>query len=203
VSRTSPRSSQPSERPLDLGADVSVQSATKFIGGHSDLLAGVATTRRDDLVAQLRRNRTLHGGTPGALEAYLAVRGARTMSLRLERGQQSALTLAERLAEHPAVERVRYPGLPGDPGHARAAAQMSGFGSVLSFELDGSEAAGEACRRVRLIRHATSLGGVESNMEQRAVLDGQEHMPPGLIRFSVGIEDVDDLWADLSQALSG
>lgn len=191
------------QRPLDLGADLSVQSATKFIGGHSDLLAGVATTRRADLVEQLRRNRTLHGGTPGALEAYLAARGARTMALRLERGQRSAQVLAERLAEHPAVERVRYPGLPDDPGHQRAAAQMSGFGSVLSFELASKDAAADACRRVRLIRHATSLGGVESNMEQRAVLDGQEHMPPGLIRFSVGIEDVDDLWTDLAHAIEG
>ena len=191
------------QRPLDLGADLSVQSATKFIGGHSDLLAGVVTTRSDDLVAMLRRNRTLHGGTPGALESYLAVRGARTMAIRLERGQRSAQVLAERLAAHPAVERVRYPGLPDDPGHARASAQMCGFGSVLSFELASKEAAAAACRRVRLIRHATSLGGVESNMEQRAVLDGQGHMPPGLIRFSVGIEDVDDLWRDLDLAISG
>jgi len=190
------------QRPLDLGADLSVQSATKFIGGHSDLLAGVVTTRRADLVATLRRNRTLYGGTPGALESYLAVRGARTMALRLERGQQTAGVLAERLAEHRAVRRVRYPGLPDDPGHALARAQMVGFGSVLSFELAGLEEAAAACRNVRLIRHATSLGGVESTMEQRAVLDGQEHMPPGLIRLSVGIEHPDDLWTDLDGALA-
>jgi cystathionine gamma-synthase len=190
------------QRPLDLGADLSVQSATKFIGGHSDLLAGVVTTRRDDLAAALRRLRVIHGGTPGALETFLATRGIRTMALRLERGQASAQVLAERLADHPAVARVRYPGLPDDPGHVIAAAQMSGFGSVLSFELASFDAARTACRRVRLIRHATSLGGVESTMEQRAVLAGQEDIPPGLIRLSVGIESVDDLWRDLDAAIS-
>lgn len=190
------------QRPLDLGADLSVQSATKFIGGHSDLLAGVVTTRRPELADALRRQRLLHGATPGALETFLATRGVRTMALRLERGQASARTIAERLADHPAVTRVRYPGLPDDPGHALAAAQMSGFGSVLSFELADAEAARAACRRIRLIRHATSLGGVESTMEQRAALDGQEDVPPGLIRLSVGIESVDDLWLDLDQAIS-
>ena len=189
------------QRPLDLGADLSVQSATKFIGGHSDLLSGVVTTRSSELVARLRRSRTLHGGTPGALESYLAVRGARTMALRLDRGQANALTLAERLTGHPAVERVRYPGLPDDPGHGRATAQMDGFGSIVSFELASWQAAHEAVRRTRLIRHATSLGSVESTMEQRAVLDGQETVPPGLIRLSVGIEHVDDLWADLTAAI--
>lgn len=191
------------QRPLDLGADVAVQSATKFVGGHSDLLAGVVTTKRGDIADALRRRRVLHGGTPGALEAFLATRGARTMALRLERGQQSAQTIADHLARHPAVERVRYPGLTDDPGHQLAASQMRGFGSVLSFELASFEAAHAACRRTRLIRHATSLGGVESTMEQRATLAGQESIPPGLIRLSVGIEAVDDLVRDLDQAIDG
>ena len=190
------------QRPLDLGADLAVQSATKTIGGHSDLLSGVVTTRSPELVARLRRSRTIHGGTPGALEAFLAVRGARTMAIRLARSQESALVIAERLADHPAVARVRYPGLPSDPGHERARAQMRGFGGVVSFELADRQAAHDAVRRTRLIRHATSLGGVESTMEQRAVLDGQENIPPGLIRLSVGLEHVDDLWADLDQAIS-
>lgn len=190
------------QQPLDLGADMSVQSATKFIGGHSDLLAGVVTTRSEALVARLRRSRTLHGGTPGALESFLAVRGVRTMALRLERGQASALVLAERLSNHAAVARVRYPGLPTDPGHARAGEQMRGFGSIVSFELHSWQAAHDAVRRTTLIRHATSLGAVETNMEQRAVLDGQEGIPPGLIRMSVGIEHVDDIWADLARAIS-
>lgn len=106
------------QRPLDLGADVSFQSATKFIGGHSDLLAGVVTVRRGDLHAALRRSRELSGATPGALEAFLAARGARTMALRLERAQANAIKLAERLLTHPRVERVRYPGLTSHP-HAR------------------------------------------------------------------------------------
>jgi cystathionine gamma-synthase len=189
------------QRPLDIGADMSVQSATKFIGGHSDLLSGVVTTRSPALVTRLRRSRTLHGGTPGALESYLAVRGARTMALRLARGQASAMTLARRLAECAAVERVRYPGLPGDPGYHRARDQMHGFGSIVSFELATWQAAHDAVRRTRLIRHATSLGSVESTMEQRAVLDGQEGIPAGLIRLSVGVEHVDDLWADLAAAI--
>ncbi|MGI9646333.1 MAG: trans-sulfuration enzyme family protein [Ilumatobacteraceae bacterium] len=191
------------QQPLDLGADIAVQSTTKFIGGHSDLLGGVATTRNPELAARLDRNRTLRGATPGALEAFLALRGARTMALRLERSQQSAGVLAERLSGHPAVEHVRYPGLPGDPGHALASEQLGGFGSIVSFVVAGGGAAADAaCSNVRLICHATSLGGVESTMERRAAVAGQEHLPPGLVRLSVGIEAVDDLWADLDQALA-
>ena len=190
------------QRPLDLGADLAVQSATKFIGGHSDLLSGVITTRSAELIERLRRSRTLHGGTPGALESYLAVRGARTMALRLRQAEATALELAGRLAAHDAVTRVRYPGLATDPNHARAREQMAGFGSILSFELDSYRSAHDAVRRTRLIRHATSLGSVESTMEQRAVLDGQQDVPPGLIRLSVGVEHVEDLWADLDRAIA-
>jgi cystathionine gamma-synthase len=173
------------QQPLELGADVSMQSATKFLGGHSDLLMGVATTRSDELAERLREHQGLHGATPGALEAYLALRGMRTLPLRLERAQASAAALARRLTEHPAIEVVRYPG----------------FGSMLSFDVAGGEAADAVCAGTRLIRNATSLGGVESTMERRAVISGQEHLPPGLLRLSVGIEDVEDLWRDLSTAL--
>ena len=190
------------QRPLDLGADLSFQSATKFIGGHSDLLAGVISVRRDDLYAAVRESRHLQGATPGALESFLAVRGARTMALRLERAQANAMILAERLHAHPGVVRTRYPGLPSHPTHAVARAQLLGYGTIVSFDVRGGAAAADAvCSRVRLIQHATSLGAVESTIERRAGIPGQEHLPPSLLRLSVGIEHVDDLWADLGGAL--
>ncbi len=190
------------QRPLDFGATVSLQSATKFIGGHSDLLAGAATTRDDRLWQALRTSRELSGATPGTLECFLAVRGARTMALRLERSQQTAALLAGRLEAHPQVERTRYPGLPSHPTHATAQRVLKGFGSLISFDVrGGAEAADAVCRAVRLIRHATSLGAVESTMERRAAIPGQQHLPPSLLRLSVGIENVDDLWNDLDQAL--
>ena len=190
------------QQPLEFGAAVSLQSATKFIGGHSDLLAGVATTRDDALWRALRTSRELTGATPGTLEAFLAVRGARTLALRLERAQQTALTLAERLETHPLVTRVRYPGLPSHPTHATAKRVLKGFGTIISFDLrGGAELADAACRNVRLIRHATSLGAVESTIERRAAVPGQGHLPPSLLRLSVGIEAVDDLWADLDSAV--
>lgn len=190
------------QQPLDFGATLSLQSATKLIGGHSDLLAGIATTRDDELWHALRRSRELAGATPGTLEAFLAVRGVRTLALRLERAQNSAMILAQRLESHPRVTRVRYPGLPSHPTHATAARVLKGFGSIVSFDLlGGAELADAVCRNVRLIHHATSLGAVESTMERRAAIPGQEHLPPSLLRLSVGIEDVDDLWADLESAL--
>lgn len=188
------------QQPLSLGADVVVHSATKFIGGHADLLLGVAVAD-EPLAVRLRRRRQVAGATPGTLEAYLAVRGVRTMAVRVEQGQRSAGALARRLAAHPAVHRVRYPGLPDDPGHARAAAQMTGFGAVLSFELADAAAADAVCDAVEVINSATSLGGVESTIERRAKLSGQQHVPPGLLRLSVGCEHLDDLWDDLAAAL--
>ncbi|MBN9417134.1 cystathionine gamma-synthase [bacterium SCN 62-11] len=188
------------QQPLELGATFSIQSATKFIGGHSDLLAGVATTREEQRWQALRVSRELHGATPGTLEAFLAVRGVRTLALRLQRAQQNAMELAERLSRHTAVACVRYPGLAAHPTHAAARRLLKGFGPVISFDVRGD--ADAACRRIRLIRHATSLGGVESTMERRAAVPGQGHLPAGLIRLSVGIEDVEDLWKDLCQALA-
>jgi cystathionine gamma-synthase len=190
------------QRPLDLGADIAFQSATKFIGGHSDLLSGVLTVRREDVRARLLRSRSLTGATPGALESFLAVRGARTMAVRLERAQQNAAVLAERLQAHPRVSTVRYPGLPSHPSHGLAREQLKGFGSMLSFDVRGSAEEAEAvCTRLRLVHHTTSLGAVESTIERRARNVGQEHLPPTLLRLSVGIEHVDDLWADLRAAL--
>lgn len=173
------------QRPLELGADVVVHSATKLIGGHSDLLLGAAVTADAVELQQLRAERSLYGATPGMLECFLALRGSRTLALRLRHAQASAQQLATRLAEHPAVSRVRYPG----------------FGTIVSFELGDAAAADRACRAARIIRHATSLGGVETCMERRGAHSGQEHIPPGLIRLSTGCEDVDDLWRDLHAAL--
>lgn len=192
------------QQPLDYGADVVMHSATKFIGGHSDLLGGVLVTRDDELHDELHGRRLLYGATIGAMEAFLTIRGARTLGLRVERAQQNALELAQRLDAHPGVTRVLYPGLPGHGTHAVARRFMAGFGAVLSFETTGpGERASAVCERVALIHHATSLGGVETTMERRAVIEGQERIPPTLIRLSVGCEDVEDLWADLDRALAG
>lgn len=191
------------QRPLALGADLVVESATKFIGGHSDLLCGVVSVRESKLLAGLRQARELAGATPGALEVFLAARGARTLALRLERAQRNAMLLAERLARHPTVLITRYPGLPAHPTHA-AARRLKGFGAMISFDVrGGAQAADTVCARLQLIQHATSLGGVESTIERRAGLPGQEHLPPSLLRLSVGIEAGEDLWADLDQALRG
>ena len=190
------------QRPLALGADVSVQSVTKFIGGHSDLLGGVVTVRDAALLTMLRQARELAGATPGALETFLAVRGARTLAVRLDRAQRNAMILAERLSDHPYVLITRYPGLASHPTHDAARRQLKGFGTIISFDIRGdAEAADAACARLRLIQHATSLGAVESTIERRASVPGQEHLPPSLLRLSVGIEAVEDLWTDLDQAL--
>lgn len=190
------------QKPLALGADISVQSVTKFIGGHSDLLGGALTVRDQELFASLRYSRKVMGATPGTLEAFLAVRGIRTLAIRLERAQANAAVLAQRLATHDRVEVTRYPGLPGHPTHEAAKRQLKGFGTMISFDVrGGAEAADAVCRSLRLIRHATSLGAVESTIERRAAISGQEHLPPSLLRLSVGIEDAEDLWADLDQAL--
>jgi cystathionine gamma-synthase len=190
------------QRPLALGADVAVESVTKFIGGHSDLLGGVVPVRDAALLAALRQARELAGATPGALETFLAVRGARTLAVRLERAQRNAMVLAERLAAHPAVRLTRYPGLASHPTHAAARRQLHGFGTIISFDVRGGAPAADAvCAGVRLVQHATSLGAVESTIERRASVPGQEHLPPSLLRLSVGIEAVEDLWADLDRAL--
>jgi cystathionine gamma-synthase len=192
------------QQPLGLGATYSIQSATKFIGGHSDLLCGIVTAESDDAAAPIDRHRTYHGATPGALEAYLALRGLRTMPIRLERSQASAMTLAKRLAEHRQVTEVHYPGLADDPGHDLARATLAGPGAMLSFQMRGSDTSTDVrLGRLRLITPATSLGGVESLIERRAKLVGQEHIPSTLCRLSVGCEHVEDLWEDLDQALSG
>ena len=191
------------QRCLALGADVAVQSVTKFIGGHSDLLGGIVSVRDARLLAALREARDLAGATPGTLETYLAVRGVRTLALRLERAQHNAMILAERLAQHPKVTMTRYPGLPSHPTHEAARRQLKGFGTIISFDVRGDAHAADAvCTGLQLIQHATSLGGVESTIERRAGIPGQEHLPATLLRLSVGIEAVDDLWRDLDRTLN-
>ncbi len=190
------------QRPLDHGCDVVVHSATKLIGGHSDLLLGVAICRDEARADALREARHTTGATPGGLEAWLALRGLRTLPVRLERAQATALELARRLHEHPHVARVFYPGLPDDPGHELAGRQMDGFGTMLAFEVEGGAARADAiCAQVRLLTHATSLGGVETLIERRAGQEGEEHIPEGVLRVSVGCEHPEDLWEDLAAAL--
>jgi cystathionine gamma-synthase len=173
-------------RPLEHGATWSVQSATKHISGHGDLLMGVVTTRDEAHADRLRHHRQIHGAVPGALESFLALRGLRTLPLRMERAQANARRIAARLGAHPGVERVRYPG----------------SGSVLSFEVaGGAERAEAVCRAGDLFTYATSFGGVQSTMERRARWAQERGVPEALIRAAVGCEEVEDLWADLERAL--
>jgi cystathionine gamma-synthase len=190
------------QQPLALGADVVMHSATKFIGGHSDLLAGSVAVKNDELYDEFHLRRLLNGGTIGAMEAFLTTRGVRTLPLRMERAQANAVELAARLDGHPGISLVRYPGLASHPTHKAAASFMTGYGAMISFDVAaGGEAASALCERAELINHATSLGGVETTMERRSVIPGQETIPAGLIRMSVGCEAIEDLWADLTQAL--
>jgi cystathionine gamma-synthase len=189
--------------PLMVGADVVVHSVTKFLSGHSDLLLGAVVTADPVLHTELAGVRRLQGAVAGPMEAWLALRGLRTLAVRLDRAQESAGVLAHRLAAHPALSRVRYPGLPADPGHQRACEQLRGFGAMIAIELRGGPAAADAlCDAVRLWRPATSLGGVESLLERRRRQPNEPHtVPENLVRLSVGIENVEDLWNDLEQAL--
>jgi cystathionine gamma-synthase len=191
------------QRPLSMGADAVMHSATKYMGGHSDLLAGVAVARDAALAHELRKARELSGGTPGTLEMFFALRGLRTMSLRVAACQANAHVIVTRLSGHARVHSIRYPGLASDPGHILASSFMKGYGGVVTFEVHGGAAQADAvCQSLKIVRHATSLGAVESTIERRAAVPGQEHLPPGLLRMSVGCEDAEDLWRDLEQALS-
>ncbi len=173
-------------RPLDQGADIVLHSATKAISGHSDVIMGAVVTRDDRLHGELLTRRSMHGAIPSPLDAYLALRGLRTLPLRLERGQQNAQDLVRRLAGRAGVEEVRYPG----------------FGTILSVVLQDADAADAFVAAVRLCRHATSLGGVETTLERRRRWPGEAAtIPAGLVRISVGIEHVEDLYRDLRQAL--
>lgn len=192
-------------RPLALGADIVMHSATKYLNGHSDVLAGALVTREQSaLWQQIRLNRGTGGAILGAFEAWLLLRGLRTLFLRVRASSASAAQIAHFLAAHPAVEAVHYPGLSTHPHHAVAARQMhNGFGGMLSVRIKGGAAAARrVAGRLKLFKEATSLGSVESLVEHRAPVEGPEtRCPPDLLRLSVGIEQTQDLIDDLARAL--
>jgi cystathionine gamma-synthase len=196
------------QQPLTLGSDVVLHSVTKYLAGHSDVVLGALVTSNADIRAALLHHRTIHGAIAGPFEAWLALRGLRTLALRVERSQETAAVLAGRLSNDPRIESVRFPGLPGDPGHRRATSQMKGFGSIICIQmkpagaLTGADAADKLVGAVKLWLPATSLGGVESLIERRRRHAAEPaSVPENLIRLSVGVENVEDLWADLRQAL--
>ena len=191
-------------QPLTLGADIVMHSVTKGLSGHADLLMGALATHNDDLAAKFVDRRIYLGAVPSAFDAFLAIRGIRTLSVRIDRGEENAMTLAKRLQSHPAVSHVYYPGLPEHPNAHIHAEQSSGPGLMLSF-LAGSTAedADIVCESTKLAANATSLGGVETLLERRRRWAHENiAVPENLIRLSVGIENVEDLWADLNQALN-
>ena len=199
------------QRPLELGATAVVHSTTKYLNGHSDVVGGAVLTSDADLAERLRFLQNAMGGVPGPFDCYMVLRGLKTLGPRIRAHVASATTLAERLADHPAIERVVYPGLSSHPGHALASRQMKGAGGMITaFVKGGLEPARRMLERVRIFTCAESLGGVESLAEHPAIMT-HASVPPeqraalgisdGLVRLSVGLEDVEDLWKDLTQAL--
>jgi methionine-gamma-lyase len=199
------------QRPIEHGTDVVLHSMTKSLNGHSDVVAGIVVTREEKLLAVFREAARSFGTTMDPHQAWLVLRGIRSLGMRVERAQENARTLAPWLESHPAVAWVRYPGLPSHPQHELAARQMDGPGSVIAFELRGGVEAGRRLMNaVRLIVLAVSLGGIESLIEHPASMTHskvpadelmRQGITPGLVRLAVGCEDVDDLQADLEQAL--
>lgn len=199
-------------RPLELGADVVMHSATKYLGGHSDVLGGVLVVKDTELLRRLHFTQNATGGVMGPLEAFLCSRGIKTLELRVREQCRTAAALARFLADHPRVARVHYPGLPEHPGHQIAARQMQGaFGAVVSFEVEGLSAAKRVVEGTRLFQLAVSLGAVESLIEQPALMSHASYdradrlahgITDGLIRLSVGLEALEDLLEDLQQALA-
>jgi len=191
------------QKPLSMGADIVMNSVTKYLAGHSDLILGSLSTNSPAHFKALEDARKFNGAIPGPFEAWLALRGIRTFPIRFARASENALELAKRLSEHPLVTRVRYPGLPTDPQHAKAKSFMKGFGAIVSFEYAGSaQATDRVCESSKIVTYATSLGGVESLWERRRRWPIESaSVPESLIRLSVGCEDVEDLWADIDAAL--
>jgi cystathionine gamma-synthase len=191
------------QKPLLMGADIVMNSVTKYLAGHSDVILGSLSTNSPEHYKALEDARKFNGSIPGPFEAWLALRGIRTFPLRFQRASENALELAKRLSGHSLVTRVRYPGLPTDPQHLKAKEFMNGFGAIVSFEYAGSASATDrVCASSKIITNATSLGGVESLWERRRRWPIESSsVPESLIRISVGCEDVDDLWADIDAAL--
>lgn len=197
------------QQPLTLGADIVLHSTTKYIGGHSDVVGGALVTGSEELDADFAFLQNGAGGIPGPFDAYLTIRGLKTLEVRMQRHSENAARVAEFLVEHPAASRVLYPGLPAHPGHDVAARQMSGFGGMVSVRMAGGpEAARKLCSRTEIFILAESLGGVESLIEYPGAMThastagSQLEVPDDLVRLSVGIEDAADLLADLEQALT-
>ncbi len=201
------------QRPLDLGADIVMHSATKYLAGHSDVIGGVLVVKEKDLAERLQFLQNSVGAIQGPFDSYLALRGLKTLALRLERHCANAAALAEWLEKHPAVARVSYPGLKSHPGHAVAKAQMDAFGGMVTIFLKGGlPAARTMLERVEIFTLAESLGGVESLIEHPGIMT-HASIPPerrkelgvddALVRLSVGVEDLGDLRRDLDQALAG
>jgi len=196
------------QQPLALGADVVVHSTTKYIGGHSDVVGGALIAADDDLGARFAFHQNALGAIAGPFDAWLTLRGIKTLGVRMDRHCSNAAAIADLLAAHPKVSEVLYPGLPSHPGHEVAAKQMRGFGGMVSFRhVEGEAAAVEVCNRTRLFTLGESLGGVESliehpgRMTHASAAGSPLEVPGDLVRLSVGIEDLDDLIADLHQAL--
>ena len=197
------------QQPLNLGADIVLHSTTKYIGGHSDVVGGALVTNDEELDTAFAFLQNGAGAVPGPFDAYLTMRGLKTLELRMQRHSSNAAKVAEFLAEHDAVSQVLYPGLPSHPGHEVAARQMSGFGGMVSVRMrDGIEAARRLCSRTEIFILAESLGGVESLIEHPGAMThastagSQLEVPEDLVRLSVGIEDPADLLGDLEQALN-
>ena len=192
------------QNPLALGADISIHSVTKYLSGHSDLILGSLSTNDQALYGRLEQSRRYGGAIAGPFEAWIALRGLRTFAIRMQRSQENAMELATRLSKDSRISKVRYPGLATDSYHSLAKSFMKGFGAMISFDVNASvEQVDLMCNSSKLITNATSLGGVESIWERRRRWATESvSVPENLIRFSVGIENVDDLWADIQQALT-
>ena len=194
------------QRPLDLGADIVLHSVTKALSGHSDLLLGAVVCKREEHAHVIDAYRHDRGATPGSLEAYLALRGLRTLAIRIDKSEANAAELAQRLNSHPKVKRVYYPGLKDDPNYEIAKKVLpKGCGSMVSFEIDATPTkVDEMLGNLKLIAHTTSLGGVSSSIERRTRWPAEESagVPMTLCRFSVGIENIEDIWNDLAKVLS-
>jgi cystathionine gamma-synthase len=190
------------QNPLSLGADISLHSVTKYLSGHSDILLGAVVTNDKSFFEGIEQARRYGGAIAGPFEAWIALRGLRTFALRMQRSQENAMELAKRLEKDPRVSKVRFPGLPSDPFHERAKTFMKGFGAMISFEVKADiSQIDKMCNSSNLITNATSLGGVESIWERRRRWATESHtIPENLIRFSVGIENVDDLWSDIQSS---
>jgi cystathionine beta-lyase/cystathionine gamma-synthase len=199
------------QRPLEHGAHIVLHSATKYLGGHSDLVSGIVTTSRDDIAEQLGFLQNAAGAVPGPFDAWLLLRSSKTLAVRMDRHSSNAMTIAEFCAQHPKIKATHYPGLPSHPQHDIAKRQMSAFGGMISIELGSLERAVEVTNKLKLFTLAESLGGVESlvchpvSMTHGSIPKEQRErlgVTDGLIRLSCGIEDVEDLMLDVEQALA-